>query len=121
MATNEVQEGKTIQWTNGGTAVVSGQVVVIGAMLGIALVDIANGASGSVAIEGVFDVPKVDAAVIAQGELVVWDSSAGKFDDSAAIPASGDVSGGATAMEAKGATTDATIAIKLGGQAGTLA
>jgi predicted RecA/RadA family phage recombinase len=120
MATNYVQEGNTIQWTNGGSAVVSGAVVVIGAMLGIALVDIGAGETGSVAIEGVFNVPKVDAAVIAAGETVVWDSSASEFDDSAATPASGDVSGGATAIEGKGANTGATIAIKLSGQAGTL-
>lgn len=125
MATNYVQDGNVIQWTNSGSAVSSGDVVAIGsngdAILGVALVDIANGETGSVQIEGVFDLPKVDAAVIAQGEYVIWDSSAGKFDDNAATPASGDVSDGAIAWEGLGATTSENIKVKLTGRPGTLA
>ena len=124
MATNYVQQGDVITWTNGGSAVVSGDVVVIcsagDAIMGVALVDIANGASGSVAIEGVYDVPKVDAAVIAAGEYVLWDSSAGGFDDNAATPAAGDVADGAVAIEGKGATTGENIKVKLTGVPGTL-
>ena len=125
MATNYIQDGAVIDWTNGGTAVSSGDVVAIGtngdAILGVALVDIANGATGSVQIEGVFEVPKADAAVIAVGEYVVWDSSAGNFDDNAAVAATGDVSDGAFAIESKGATTSETIKVKLTGRPGTLA
>lgn len=103
MATNYVQEGKVIQWTNGGSAVVSGQVVRIGKILGVALANIAGSATGSVAIEGVFTVPKVSGAVIAQGENLTWDASAAAFDDNAATPATGDVTGApAVAMEAAG-------------------
>ena len=125
MATNYIQDGAVIDWTNGGTAVSSGDVVAIGtngdAILGVALVDIANGATGSVQIEGVFSVPKADAAVIAVGEFVTWDASAGNFDDNAATPATGDVSDGAFAIESKGATTSETIKVKLTGRPGTLA
>ena len=125
MATNYIQDGAVIDWTNSGTAVSSGDVVAIGtngdAILGVALVDIANGATGSVQIEGVFEVPKADAAVIAIGEFVIWDSSAGNFDDNAATPATGDVSDGAFAIESKGATTSETIKVKLTGRPGTLA
>lgn len=103
MASNYVQEGKVIQWTNAGTAVAAGAVVKVGKILGVALVDIANGATGSVAIEGVFTVPKVSGAVIAQGENLTWDVSAGAFDDNAATPATGDVTGApAIAFEAAG-------------------
>lgn len=103
MATTYVQQGEVITWTNGGTAVVAGAVVVIGKLLGVALVDIANGESGSVAIQGVYTVPKVSGAVIAQGENLTWDVSAQGFDDNAASPASGDVTGPpAVAMEAAG-------------------
>jgi predicted RecA/RadA family phage recombinase len=78
-------------------------VVAIGNILGVALVDIANGATGSVGIRGVFTVPKVSAAVIAQGESLTWDVSAGKFDDNAATPATGDITGApAVAFEAAG-------------------
>lgn len=121
MSTNYVQEGKVIEWTNGGTAVVSGAVVVIGAILGVALVDIANGASGSVQIGGVFNVPKADAAVIAQGESLTWDVSLGNFDDNAATPAAGDVTGApAVAAEGKGATTGETIAVLFTAVPGTV-
>ena len=104
MATNSVQEGHVIDWANGtGSAVSANDVVKLGNTLGVALVDIANGATGSVAIRGVFTVPKVSGAVIAQGESLTWDVSAGKFDDNAATPASGDVTGAAAlAWEAAG-------------------
>jgi len=103
-----------MQWTNStGSAVASGDVVKITNMLGIALVDIANGASGSVALKGVFsDVPKVTAAVFTVGEKLIWDVSAGKFDDSAATPASGDVTGAAIALVA-GANLETTCTIML--------
>jgi predicted RecA/RadA family phage recombinase len=103
MSTNQVARGDVIDWTNGGSAVVSGQVVAIGNILGVAQVDIAGGATGAVAIRGVFTVPKVSAAVIAQGEKLTWDVSAAAFDDSAATPATGDVTGApAVAWEAAG-------------------
>lgn len=103
MADNYVQTGDVIQWTNSGTAVASGAVVKIGKILGVALKDIANGATGSVAIRGVYTVPKVSGAVIAQGENLTWDVSAVGFDDNAATPATGDVTGPpAIAFEAAG-------------------
>lgn len=119
MAKNYESDGNTIQWTNGtGAAVASGQLVKVGpSMLGVALVALANGATGSVAVEGVFSgVPKVSAAVFAQGEKLIWDVSAngalGAFDDSAASPATGDVTGGAIAWMA-GANTETTCTVKL--------
>lgn len=122
MANNYDSPGEVITWTNGtGSAVSSGDPVVVGQILGVALVDIANGSSGSVQISGVFDVPKADAAVIAQGESLTWDASAGEFDDNAATPAAGDVQGGgAVAMEAKGATTSETILVKFTAIPGTV-
>lgn len=104
MANNYVEPGMTMTWTNGtGSAVVSGQVVKAGNILGVALVDIASTASGSIAISGVYKVPKVSGAVIAQGESLTWDVSAAAFDDNAAVPATGDVTGPpAVAFEASG-------------------
>lgn len=113
MATNYVSDGNVIQWTNGtGSDVSSGALVVAGHTLGVALVDIANGASGSVAVEGVFTAPKVSAAVFVQGEKLIYDVSAGAFDDSAATPASGDITGGAVAWIA-GANAETTCTVKL--------
>jgi len=113
MATNFVSDGNVINWTNGtGSAVSSGDVVAMGHCIGIALVDIANGATGSVALEGVFIVPKVSAAVFTRGEKLIWDASASAFDDSAATPATGDITGGAVAWIA-GANTETTCTVKL--------
>lgn len=103
-------------WTNGtGAAVVSGQLVKASHTLGVALVDIANGATGSVDFTPgrVFSgVPKVAAAVFAVGEKLVWDASAAAFDDSAAVAASGDVTGAAIAWVA-GANAETTCTIML--------
>lgn len=122
MATNYVNEGTVLTFANTGAAISSGDVVVVGEILGVALEDIAaTSGTGAVQIEGVFDVPKLDAAVIAQGEGVIWDSSEGSFDDNAATPATGDVSGSAIAMEGLGATTGALIKVKLNVTPGTVA
>lgn len=122
MATNFIQDGDTIAWTNGtGSAVAAGSVVAIGQILGVALTTIANGASGSVAIKGVFQCPKVIAAVIAAGESLLWDVSAGKFDAKTATPATGDISGSpAVAVEAAG-NGATTLKVLLTGVPGTKA
>ena len=95
---NYINEGAIRTWTNGtGANKVSGQVVVVGKQIGICTVDIANGASGEVAFEGRFNVPKLTTAVILHGEMVMWDASAANFDDNLGTPASGDVSNAAIA------------------------
>lgn len=86
--------------------------------LGVALTDIASGAVGAVGITGVYDLPKVSGAVIAQGGAVFWDTSANAVDDDAATKATGDFTCG-TAMEAAGSGVT-TIAVKLNGHATAL-
>ena len=96
-----------VQYT-AGADITSGSVVVLGTVtgqkctLGIAVTDIANGATGSVCVRGVATVAKVSAAVIVQGEVVDWDASASSFDDNVATSATGDVPGGAIAAESAG-------------------
>lgn len=118
---NYIKPGETRDWTNDtGSAVSSGDVVVVGQQLAIASVDIANGATGSVCFEGEFSVPKVSAAVIKHGEMVIWDVSAGAFDDNAATPATGDVSNAAVAAE-DGASGATTLRVQLSNRIGTVA
>jgi predicted RecA/RadA family phage recombinase len=122
MAINYEQAGDRITWTNGtGSAVVSGQVVKMGNILGVALQDIATSASGEVATRGVFEVPKVTAAVIAQGDSLTWDVSAGKFDDNAASPATGDVTGAAAVAWEAGTSSDTVLSVMFTGVPGTVA
>jgi len=122
MATNFVQDGNVIDYSNSGSAISSGDLVVMGETLGVALVDIAaTTGTGAVAVTGVYNFAKVSAAVIAQGESLTWDVSAGAFDDNAATPATGDVTGAACfAAEAAGNGVT-TIAVKLTGTPGTVA
>lgn len=105
---NYIQPGNTITWTNGtGAAVAAGDVVVLKHTIGVAAVDIADGASGEVSLAGVYTLPKASAAVVVAGEKLLWDASESNFDDSAATPASGDILGSAIAIEGagNGATT----------------
>lgn len=117
MARNIVHQGgpaDVMPWTNGtGSKVTSGSVVKAKHTIGIALVDIADGAVGSVAIGGVVSgVAKVTGGAWLQGEKLYYDVSASKFDNSAATPATGDIGGAAIAWIAA-ASADATGSIKL--------
>lgn len=121
---NYVNAGKTLNYT-AGAEITSGQVVVVGNLLTVAAVSLAIGETGTLATEGVFDLPKVDAAVIGQGQMLTWDVSAldgaGAFDDDQAVPANGDITGPcAVAMESRGATVGGTIRVKLTGVPGTV-
>ncbi len=96
-----VQKGDAQTFTASAN-LTAGQVVRVGNLLGVVATDVANGAQGELCF-GVFTVPKVSGAVIAAGETLTWDASAAKFDDNAATPASGDVTGAAAAaIEAAG-------------------
>ena len=76
---NFVQNGKMMTWTNAtGTAVKSGDLVPVGDTFGVAAGDIANGETGELCMEGVFQIPAVNNAAIAQGKPVYYVSSTGK-------------------------------------------
>lgn len=73
---NFKENGLTVQWTNGtGSAVVAGQVVPIsGGYCGVAVDDIANGSTGVLSLEGVFNVPK-DTVAASQGAQIAITTS----------------------------------------------
>jgi predicted RecA/RadA family phage recombinase len=111
MTTKFVQVGDVMNYT-AGADIAAGDVVVLKHGLGVALANIANGATGAVAIEGVFVVPKVSGAVFVQGEKLKWIAATANFDDSAAVVAEGDITGAAIAMVA-GANLETTATVKL--------
>lgn len=123
MATNFVQDGKVIDFTAAGT-ITSGQVVPLQHAVGIALGDAVSGETVAVAIEGVFTVPKVSAAVIAAGESLTWDvsanASAGAFDDNLATPATGDVTGAAAVAFQSAGNGATTLDVMFTGVPGTV-
>lgn len=101
--------GNTIPWTNDtAAAVVSGELVAFGNVIGVALGDIAIGASGDLSIEGIHEVAKVSTADALVGTLLQLDvtQTPNALEDAAATPASGDITGGALciAAAASGAT-----------------
>jgi len=76
MATAQfIHDGKSIDYTP-GSAVSAGDVVVQGDLIGIAKLDIAAGALGALAVDGVFDLPKASGAstAITAGAKVYWDA-----------------------------------------------
>jgi len=67
MATNKINEGTTVNYTAGAN-ISAGDLVDLGnGLVGIAVDDIANGATGIVMLSGRFTVPKGSAAAIARG------------------------------------------------------
>lgn len=119
MATNYIQAGDTIEYTNSGSAISSGDVVIVGSLVCVALTDIANGATGTLATKGVFDLAKTSGAVIDQGTEVIWDSSASSFDDSAFSASTGDISDACIAWE-NATTGETTIKVALNVGVGTI-
>lgn len=74
--TTFVHEGRQIEFTP-VAAVAVGQVVVNGDLVGIANSAIAANVAGSLAVEGVFDVPKQSGVgtAITLGTTLYWDSA----------------------------------------------
>ena len=76
MANNDLYTGAVLDYTNGGGAdISSGAPVLVGSRLGIALVNIPDGSTGSVRMRGVFTVAKLSTDVVAQGDLLYWDAT----------------------------------------------
>ena len=114
-----VQNGDVVDYT-AGSDISSGDVVVIGGRVGVAVNDIANGKTGAVRVKGVVTLPKASAAVIGDGEGVIWDGSAGNCDDDQATPASGDLSFAGVAVGAAG-NGAVLVNVDLGVQPATVA
>lgn len=75
-------EGKVIKYTP-VSAVNAGDVVVVGALVGVATEDIAAGAKGSLAIEGVFEFDKTAGSggeAFTAGQLVYWNATSEEPD-----------------------------------------
>ena len=75
MATNFIAPGTTVDYTNSGSAITSGQPVLIGTRLGIAKDAIAaTTGTGILHVEGVWTVTKLTADVVTQGQALYWDN-----------------------------------------------
>jgi predicted RecA/RadA family phage recombinase len=82
MANNFVQPGDIVEFTM-PEDVTTGRGVLIGALVGVALVTAASGARANVALSGVFNVTKTSAEAWAEGAAVYWDDTAKEFTTTA--------------------------------------
>ncbi|WP_413734339.1 DUF2190 family protein [Sodalis sp. RH21] len=106
MAKNYVQDGKTITIT-ALSDIASGDVVVVGGIVAVAITDIAEGETGDGFAEGVFKLPKLTADVIATGSRVHFKDDVLQLDATDAIAAG-------VAWETAGAGVT-SIAVKING------
>ncbi len=100
---NFVQKGNTIT-VAAPADVTSGQLVVVGSIVGIAAFAVSSGADVEITVEGVFELPKVTTDVIGQGDKLYWDSGQAKLTKTAGT-GSKPLVGIATAAAGNGVTT----------------
>lgn len=79
---NYVQKGVNLTVPS-PAAVASGDVVTIGALVGIAAGDAVSGADLDLITEGVFTLQKVSALAIAIGDLIYYDAATGLVNKTA--------------------------------------
>jgi len=109
MATNYIQPGDVCEYTAGAN-IASGDLVALNNRAGVALTAIANGATGSVALTGVYTVPKTAGVTWSIGQAIYVIAATGI----ATVTATGNVPAGfAFAAATEGATTGQLL---LGGQ-----
>lgn len=110
---NYIQEGNVIEYTNGtGSDISSGDVVPIGKFCGVAVVDIPNGATGAVSIEGVFDLTKKTSTdTMAVGDAIGYDSGVVKVAGSVGVTIGKDVMVGYAIQASSSASS--TVRVKL--------
>lgn len=102
MAKNYIQPGEVLDHIVAGSAVTSGSGILIGVRLGVALKDGAVGETISVAVKGVYNLPKLSTDVVAQGAALYWDNTNKRLTTTAA---GATLAGYAAAAAGNGAAT----------------
>lgn len=73
-----IQRGEVLDYRNDTSDVITyGDVIVLGARVGVAESDIAVGQLGVVSVSGVYQLPATAADSIAMGAAVYWDADSG--------------------------------------------
>ncbi|MEH6575786.1 MAG: capsid cement protein [Amphritea sp.] len=102
---NYIQDGKNLEHVAAADCV-SGDVLVMGQLVGVAVDDIKTGETGIVTLCGVFELPKKAATAFTQGQRLFWDGA--EVTD---VATANDFMGWAAAVAA---SADATAAVLLG-------
>ena len=69
------QPGRTVNITNGGSALAAGQVVVIGDLVGVTTYPVAANALYALTVEGVAEVVKIDDNMSTAGVTIYWNAT----------------------------------------------
>lgn len=110
MKSKFVQDGKTLDYTNNtSSAIVAGDVVVMGSKVGVAGTDIAVGATGTVHMNGVFEFLKEDSVEVTVGQKVYYDAT----NEVMTTTSTSNTEAGYAAYESKAGST--TVCVKLEG------
>ncbi len=108
MTAKYIQEGEILDYTP-GAAVANGQVVVVGTMVGVALMAIAANVTGSVGVQGVYELAKLSTDVVAFGANLYWDTANSRLT----VTASGNTFAGRAAAPAAAGTTVARVLLNI--------
>lgn len=119
-----VQTGKVIDYTNSGDSKINvGDVVPLVNLCGIAEIDIDPGATGTVALYGIWEIAAETSVEFAVGDIVYWDATNKRLTKTAAsntffgVVAAPKASAGTTAR-CKIGMMAATISVTTGGVGG---
>lgn len=83
-----VQRGESIDFTNSGsTDIKANDVVSLGTRIGIAGCDIPVGATGSVHVVGVYDLPASNTEAFTVGQAVYWNGTVITANETDNVPA----------------------------------
>jgi predicted RecA/RadA family phage recombinase len=107
-----IQEGGSIDYTP-SSAVVAGQVVVLGSMIGVAKTAIAANALGALGVKGIFDVVKANEQQ-ALGAALYWDADGNPYGGTAGTGCATTTSSGNTFIgfaQALAGATDETVRV----------
>ena len=108
MTTKYVQPGNVIDYVNGGTARSAGQIILMGARIGVCLDAIAANATGAVQTLGVFTIAKLSTDDMStQGTAVYWDNT----NNRVTLTSAGNTACGYVFKPAAASTTTVDISI----------
>lgn len=85
---NYVQNGKSLD-VIASAAYSSGELVIEGSIVGVAVADIASGDTGAIAAYGVYSFEKEAAATLVQGDVAYYDTATKKLTATNTDPAVG--------------------------------
>lgn len=109
---NYVSTGNTLTIT-AAAAIASGAGVLAGSIFGVAAGDIAIGVEGTIALTGVYDLPKAASQAWTVGEKIYWDNATG----ACTTVATANTLIGIAVLAVGGGATETTGRVRLNGTA----